>query len=214
MMYLAAGRHEDAIKNTPHDDTEQNEFWGHQMHGLKLLVETTQAPAARQASAALAELRDASDKLAAMSELRVNRLSFCTSASSFGVYETKIEGTTWKHSDYAQRKFEPEQPIVLYFEVANFASEQTSSREYPDGAWRTSLRGSYTIVDSSGSPVEQRELQLKDDVCRNRRHDYYVAYKSWIPKLNPGQYSLELLVEDAIARKIGTSSIDFEVVAP
>lgn len=213
MMYVAAGRHEQAIKSTPHDDSQQNEFWGHQMHAVKLLVEPTQAPAARQASAALVELREASDKLAAMSELQVKSLTFCTAANSFGVFETTIERTTWKHNDYSKRKFEPEQPIVLYFEVANFASEQTNSREYPDGAWRTSLRGSYTIVDSSGSPVEQRELKLKDDLCRNRRHDYYVAYKSWIPKLNPGQYSLELLVEDAIAGKIGTSSLDFEVVA-
>jgi hypothetical protein len=213
MLYLAAGRHEDAIKSTSQDDKLQNEFWSHQMHGLKLLVEPTQAPVGRQASAALAELHEAVDKLAAISELQVKNLSFCTAANSFGVYETTIEGTTWKHNDYSKRKFEPEQPIVLYFEIANFASEQTASREFPDGAWRTSLRGSYTIVDSSGSPVEQRELKLKDDLSRNRRHDYYVAYKSWIPKLNPGQYSLELLVEDSIAGKIGTSSIDFEVVA-
>jgi hypothetical protein len=213
MLYLAAGRHNEAITSSPHDDVQQNEFWSHELLGLKLLVESSQAPAARQASAALAELRSATDKLAAMSELQIKSLVFCTAANSFGVYETKIAGSSWKHDDYAQRKFEPQQPIVLYFEVDNFASEQTISREHPDGAWRTSLRGSYTIVDSSGSPVEQRELKLKDDLCRNRRHDYYVAYKSWIPQLNPGQYSLELLVEDTIAGKIGTSSIDFEVVA-
>ena len=48
---------------------------------------------------------------------------------------------------------------------------------------------------------------------RERRHDYFVAYKTWMPQLNPGRYTLELLVEDAIAGKIGTSTIDFEIVS-
>ena len=103
--------------------------------------------------------------------------------------------------------------MVLYFEVNNFTSEQHTSREYPDGAWKTALQGSYTILDHNGRPLERREMKLRDDICRNRRHDYFVAYKTWMPKLNPGRYTLELLIEDAIAGKIGTSTIDFEIVA-
>lgn len=213
LLYLAAGRREDAIRSSRHQPTEQNEFWSHELHGLDLLMtETDRTSAARQAAAALVEFRDAADKLAAVSELQVRNLTFCTAAHSFGVYETSIEGANWKHTDYREKKFEPDQPVVLYFEVSNFENEQHTSREFPDGAWRTSLRGSYTIIDPAGRPVERRELKLRDDICRNRRHDYFVAYKTWIPKLNPGRYTLELLVEDAIAGKIGTTTIDFEIV--
>ncbi len=214
LLYLAAGRREDAIRSSRHQSTEQSEFWSHELHGIDLLMaETDRTPAARQAAAALVEFRDAANKLAAVSELQVRNLTFCTAAHSFGVYETSIEGANWKHTDYREKKFEPDQPVVLYFEVNNFENQQHTSREFPDGAWRTSLRGSYTIIDPAGRPVERRELKLRDDICRNRRHDYFVAYKTWIPKLNPGRYTLELLVEDALAGKIGTTTIDFEIVS-
>lgn len=214
LMYLTAGRHEEAIRSSRFQSAQENEFWAHQLHGMKMLLEAHDGtPPQRRASAALVELRDATDTLARLSELHINNLTFCTAAQSFGIYETTIEGGRWKHKNYAERRFEPEQPVVLYFEIANFASEQHTSREFPDGAWRTSLAGSYTIVDSAGRPVQQRELKLRDDLCRNRRRDYFIAYKTWIPKLNPGFYTLELLVEDTLANKIGTSSIDFEVVS-
>ena len=40
-----------------------------------------------------------------------------------------------------------------------------------------------------------------------------LAYKTWMPDINPGHYTLELLVEDTIAEKIGTSTTDFEIIA-
>lgn len=214
LLYAAAGRHEDAIRSSEHQSTEENEFWSQQMDSLHLLLDSDdQLSPARRSAAALDRLRDAEDKLAALSELHVRNLTFCTAAHSFGVFETSVAGDRWKHSDYREAKFEPQQPVVLYFEVDNFTSEQQTSREFPEGAWRTSLRGRYTILDRAGQPLERRELKLRDDVCRNRRHDYFVAYKTWMPQLNPGRYTLELLVEDAIAGKIGTSTIDFEIVA-
>ena len=214
MLQLARGRYEQAIRNSPHHSTEENEYWSHQIHGLHLLISADdKLPMARRWAAALSELRDASDKLAAFSELQIANLTFCTAAHSFGVFETSIADDRWKNKDYREAKFEPEQPVILYFEVNNFLSEQHTSREYPDGAWRTSFKGSYTILDRDGRPLDRRELQLRDDICRNRRHDYFVAYKTWMPDINPGHYTLELLIEDTIAGKIGTATIDFEIVA-
>ena len=214
MLHLVGGRHDEAIRNSPHHSTQENEYWSHQMHSLHLLTsDDSKLPPSRRSAAALAQLQGATDKLGAISELRIANLTFCTAAHSFGVYETKIAGDQWKNSDYREAKFEPEQPVVLYFEVNNFISEQHTSRDYPDGAWRTSLKGSYTILDRDGRPLDRRELQLRDDICRNRRHDYFVAYKTWMPDINPGHYTLELLIEDTIAEKIGTSTIDFQIVA-
>ncbi|MCA9268596.1 MAG: hypothetical protein KDA41_09005, partial [Planctomycetales bacterium] len=214
LLYVAAGRQEEALRSSRHQSADEHEFWSHQLQALKMMVEPQRnLPPQRQAAAALVELRDAGDRLAAISELQIKNLTFCTGAHSFGSYETSVADGPWQHKDYRDRKFEAEQPVVMYFEVDSFASEQHTSREFPDGAWRTSLRGSYSIVDASGRPVEQRELKLRDDLCQNRRRDYFVAYKMWMPKLNPGHYSLELLVEDALAGKIGASSIDFEIVS-
>lgn len=214
LLYLASGRHEDAMRSSQHWNTEENAFWSHQLHGLKLLIQPhARLSQQRQTTAALAELHQAFDHLAAVSELQVQNLAFCVSARSFGVYETKVLEGRYQGQDYRQRRFQPEQPVVLYFEVSNFTSEQLTSRDFPDGAWLTSLRASYTITDDFGRAVDRRELKLRDDVCRNRRHDYFVAYNAWVPKLNPGRYTLELLVTDALSEKIGTSSIDFEVVS-
>ena len=212
MLYLARGKHQDAIRNSPYHSSEENEYWSHQMHGLHLLVADGESPPARRSASALSELRSATDKLATVSDLQIANLTFCTAAHSFGVFETSVDSDQWKNNDYREAKFEPEQPVVLYFEVSNFDSEQHTSREYPDGAWKTSLKGTYTILDHDGRPLEKRELKLRDDICRNRRHDYFVAYKTWMPQINPGHYTLELLIEDTIAGKIGTSTIDFEIV--
>jgi hypothetical protein len=56
--------------------------------------------------------------------------------------------------------------------------------------------------------VLPRDKQL----CNNRRHDYFIAYRVYLPKQIPtGSYTLQLTVEDVKGKKSNQASIDFRI---
>ncbi|HAC92645.1 MAG TPA: hypothetical protein DCF63_18740 [Planctomycetaceae bacterium] len=141
--------------------------------------------------------RKASEELAALSHLEINNLSFCTDVESFGVIA--------KFPDY---KFTADKEVLLYCELDNFVSEKSKDGK----GFETQLQGSYEVVDASGKRVADQSLPLDSHVCRNKRRDYFIAYRIYIPqKIEPGKYSLKLTVEDVKGRKFGQSQIPFQV---
>ena len=53
------------------------------------------------------------------------------------------------------------------------------------------------IFDSHGKLVDERELPLDLEQCRNYRRDYFLTYLIYLPDgLSSGNYRLELTVED------------------
>jgi hypothetical protein len=97
--------------------------------------------------------------------------------------------------------------VLIYAEVENFKSEQTTR------GWHTSFEASYQLLDSQGQRVAKEDLPLTDEPdCQNRRRDYFIRYFVTLPKtIHDGHYTLELMVEDAVARKIGQSTIELTV---
>jgi hypothetical protein len=196
MLYLSAGRRDDALQTVTGVPHTEQEFWTDELYGLATYLDANRtSDNARRASDANRHLTTAANRLGELGSLGVRNLAFCTEVNSYGVY-TPFEKTN----------FRPGQQVLLYAEIENFKSEQT-----PKG-YHTAVQCSYRIVDSTGRHVSDHELPLTEEHCQNRRRDYFVRYFLTIPsRLYDGKYSLELTIEDTLARKIGQSSIDFTV---
>jgi hypothetical protein len=196
MLYLIADQRDQALRPidglTPHEQ----EFWGHQLHGLALLLDHEQIPTSHQrAAAAREQLATACDKLGESCTLRLKGLAFCREVMSYGVYR-----------EFDKDAFKPGQEVQLYIEIENFAVESTSQ------GYETGFQGSYRIFDEMGRPVFDHSFPAASETCRNRRRDLFIRYRTWIPKqLYPGRYTLQLQVEDVKGRKFGQATREFAV---
>jgi len=196
MLYLAADRLEDAVRPIPSAGPARQAFWSHEMQGLGTLLSS---PASWDAAGRLAEaqghLNRALAELSETAPLVVRNLTFCTAVHSYGCVEP-----------FQQFEFQPEQRVLLYAEVENFGTEETA-----DG-FHTSLRSSYQIFDSRGHRVADRDLTATEEVCRNRRRDFFIVYDFHLPKrIFPGKHTLRLTVEDLKSQKIGQSSVELVI---
>ena len=107
---------------------------------------------------------------------------------------------------FEPNRFEPNQQVLLYVEIDNFTVEQTAE------GFATAFKGNYQILARSGNRVADQTFQLEQETCRNRRRDYFIPYRMWMPKeIQPGSYTLQLTIEDVKGHKFGQSSIDFEI---
>ena len=150
----------------------------------------------------LKSLRDAAVQLSAAVRLDVRNLHFCESVDGYGWYK-----------EFPAAQFCSKQQVILYAEVDNFTTEQTGPESY-----ETELQASYQIFDSGGTLVDERQLPLDKEVCRNQRRDYFLAYRIYLSDgLAAGRYRLELTVEDLKAkepyqgRKFGESTVEFSI---
>lgn len=197
LLYLAAGRKQDALKPISGLNPAQQEYWSNQLFALSAYLdhERVTDPGRRAAEAAL-HLSKAAAALSDLAPLIVRNLAFCQEVTSFGVVK-RCETP----------EFKPGEQVLIYAELENFKSEQSTR------GWHTSFEASYQLLDSQGQRVAKEDLPLTDEPdCQNRRRDYFVRYFVTLPKtIHDGRYTLELMVEDALARKIGQSSIDLTV---
>ncbi len=198
MLYLAAGRYDDAVRAISDLPAGEQEFWTAKFHGLGTLLDGARNPDAPSRKAEAKQvLAGAASKLGELAPLVVRNLAFCTRVHSYGCFET-----------FPSYKFTPEQRVLLYAEVDNFASESTAR------GYHTSLKSSYQIFDARGQRVADEELASTEELCQNRRHDFFIVYDFHLPqRIYPGKHTLRLTIEDLKGRKIGESSIDLDIVA-
>jgi hypothetical protein len=110
------------------------------------------------------------------------------------------------YQKFGESTFKANQPLILYAEVDNFKSEETSK------GFHTALRSSYQIIDAQGRRVAENDLALTEEHCRNRRRDYFIRYFLSVPeRIYEGKYTLQLTIVDTLSQKIGQASIDFTV---
>jgi hypothetical protein len=194
MLYLAAGRRDDAMRPIAGLPANEQEFWSEQLFGLSTYLDSNRSPdARRRAAEARVHLNNATSHLSETGELLVRNLAFCTEVHSYGVF-----------TPFASQEFKPGQQVILYAEVENFKSEST-----PKG-FHTALKSSYQIFDQQGRRVMQHDLGTTEEHCRNGRRDYFIRYFLTVPgRIYDGTYTLHLTIEDTLGRKIGQSTIDF-----
>ena len=152
-------------------------------------------PQSPNASAAAQTLEAAAARLRDAGPLGLAHLAFCTEVNSYGVYKP-----------FEKFEFTAGQEVLLYAEVEGFKVEPAS-----DG-FRTALSSNYEIVDPKGTTVDTREFGLTEEVCRNRRRDYFIRYQFHLPQqLAAGSYTLRLKMTDALSRKTGEATIEFSI---
>lgn len=198
LMYLAAGRRDDAMRPIPGVPPAMQDFWSSEVFGLATLLDSRRTPDRRdRAAEAKRLLGEAAAKLSVAAPLVVKGLAFATEVQSFGCY-TRFE----------KDEFAADQEVLLYAEVENFRSEPT-----PKG-FQTTLRSSYKIYDSRGQQAAEEEFPVTEESCRSERRDFFIGYHLRIPKaLHPGKYTLKLTIEDLKRNEVGQASIDFSVRA-
>src|SRR5690606_34990674 len=109
-------------------------------------------------------LGEAAAALQYRADLEISTPVLCTNVSSFGVYK-----------EVPAYEFKPGQPVVVYWEVRNFASEETK-----DG-YRTRMSWAFEIYDSTGARRHRYGRDFEDALCRNQRQDYFNVVKFQIP---------------------------------
>ena len=123
-----------------------------------------------------------------MAALRVSAGKFCTEISGFG-----------KYKPFPSSVFQAGQKTLVYCEVENYKSNAHIVNS--ESTYHTRLRGSYVIYDEQGRVAQQSEYPAVEDVARKRRRDFYMYFPIQIGDLAPGNYKLELLVEDLSSNK-------------
>ncbi len=196
MLYLIAGRREDALRPITSASPAVQEFWSHELYGLATWLDAERiTEPARRAGEARTELAAAADRLGEVAHLAIRNLTFVTRVQSYGDLKP-----------FEKYEFAPDQEVLLYAEVENFKSEET-----PQG-FSTVLGGKCLIFNNRGERVDFKDLKTTEDTCRNLRRDFFLGYYLRIPKhLYPGRYTLQLTIEDRKSQKVAQSSIDFTV---
>jgi len=196
ILYLLAGRRDDAVRPIPAIAPAEAEFWSKQMHGLDIWLDAQQTPdAMRRAAEAKQELDEAVGLLGEAASLVVHRLAFGTKIDSYGCFQ-----------EFKKDEFSPGQEVLLYAEVENITPVSTNK------GFHTSLQSSYEIFNRLGQRVDFHDFTNTEEYCRNRRRDFFIGYHLRLPEqILPGEYTLTLTIEDLKSRKVGQSSIVFSV---
>jgi hypothetical protein len=196
MLYALAGRREDAAKPIPAAPPAMQDFWAKELYGLCVLLDTErQADAMSRAAEARQHLGEACTRLGQMAPLLVRNLSFCTEVQSYGCC------TPFKSYDFL-----PGQEVLLYAEIENFGVESTAK------GYHTALRSSYQILDKSGQRIADHAISTTEENCQNPRRDFFIGYQLRIPsRINPGKYTLQLMIEDLKSQKVGQASVELTI---
>jgi hypothetical protein len=196
LLYLAAGRRDDALRPVAGLSAVQQEFWTKEIYGLATYLDAERvADPDRRATEAALHLREAAARLGELASPVVHNLAFCKEVTGFGVFKK-----------FPKYEFKPGEEVLLYCEIDNLANEST------DKGFHTSVKSSYQILDSRGERVAEQEFPNSEDFCTSPRRDFFIPYFIWVPKrINEGTYTLQVTIEDTQSKKIGQSSIQFSV---
>jgi hypothetical protein len=203
LLQLVADRSDDAVEKIDQLPPAEREAFKQLMFALSTWLSPDEAKRSSLRNAkVLRSLQEVDNQLATVSKLDLKNLLFCEKVESFGWY-----------TEFSRAEFAPKQQVILYVEVQNFAAEAKTASSF-----ETELQGSYQIFDSAGSIVDERQLPLDREICRNYRRDYFLAYRIYLPgELAAGRYRLELTIEDLKAkkefkgRKQGEAMIEFTI---
>jgi hypothetical protein len=199
LLRALAGQREAALEPVPGLTLAQQEYLSHHVYSLlALLPENAAQSLSRRAGIAAEHLETAAVRLGQSAGLVVKNLHFCSEIKGFANYAT-----------FAQEVFKPGQELLLYAELDHFATVES------ERGFHTQFSARYQVLDAQGKRVEERELIAAEEHCRNRRRDYFVSYRIRVPQLiNPGEYTLKLIVEDQLSGQFGETAENFKVGEP
>lgn len=196
MLYVIAGQREDALRPIPTLEPSLQDFWTKELYGLSAWLDSDRYPEPSQRAAETKRhLVEAATALGETAPLAVRSLAFCDEIQSFGAIH--------RFDEYV---FRPGQRVLLYAEVDNFQSEPSAK------GYHTQLRSSYEIFDMQGRRVAEPKSTIIEEHCSKPRRDFFIAHDFLMPRqIYPGNYTLQLTIEDLKSKKVGQSSIEFSI---
>lgn len=151
----------------------------------------------------IAPIVDMGDRIRNQTTLSVSRLTLCRDVKQFGVYEP---------FDSARFPFGEKHPVVVYCEVANFASQLTSK-----SLWATKLTYEvllYTDSSDASLQVWQQKATPVIDQSHSRRRDFFIAKLMELPQDLPiGGYLMKVSIVDETANRIAEATVPLQIVA-
>jgi hypothetical protein len=143
---------------------------------------------------------DMADRLRDEAELSIPTVALCTRVDGFGRYQP-IDPPRFPAMQV--------NPVIVYCEVANFASRPTDSQ-----MWETKLRQEVTLYTETGLPVWHDKSRDVVDECRDRRHDFFLYDMVKLPgNLSVGRYILKITIEDQTVKRVREATVPIEMVA-
>ncbi len=142
------------------------------------------------------------ERLRSQAELTIPTVALCRKVDAFGVYDP-IEPARF----VAGR----EQPVIVYCEVENFASQLDDQKR-----WATMLAEEVVLYDEQNGLEVWREKQARSivDHSRNRRHDFFIVKMIKLPaNLTIGRYLLKVSVVDQQVQRVAENTVAVEMVA-
>lgn len=191
---LLEGRKETALEPVLEYDEDLRQYLTHQLQTLSVMLDPAGIPIPeRRAAVALRSLRTAERFLSNHSQLDLENVSFCEAVNGYGDI-----------SEFPSNTFAADQRTLLYVEIRNMTEQENG-----DG-FETELQGSYEIFDATGHRVANRTLPLERGRCSNFRRDYYIAYLIYMPqRIQAGEHTLQLTIEDLKGKKFGQATVAF-----
>jgi hypothetical protein len=139
---------------------------------------------------------DASLAVPRPAPFEIAELRLCRKVSGFGNFEP-LAGEVVKinHS------------FILYCEMNGLKYEGETS------PYRSRMSATVEVCPSAGgTPLWRQALGTAEDVCRNKRRDYYINYRITLPSsVRPGTYQLRLIQRDDIAGSETKREIAFSI---
>jgi hypothetical protein len=200
LLQLLSGRQVpqlDGISQLPKDDREMLSAL---LDSLSLLRSNLKTDANLAASQKARPLVDLGERLRAGADLRVATVALCSRVDGFGVYQPMSVDRLPNGRETS---------AVLYCEVENFLSRQADA-----GQWETNLSQEITLYNDRGQRVWSERARPVKDLCRNRRHDFFVGQRITLPSaLLPGSYSLRVTIVDQNANRVAESTLGVKVIS-
>jgi hypothetical protein len=180
--------------------TEDRELISAVMDGLSNFRNTLRQDNNMLLSRKIRPLTDLADRLSTQADLSIPTLTLCTKVEGFGRYDA-IEPAHF----VAQK----EQQAIVYLELENFSSKQNDAK-----MWQTDVTQEAVLYTEDGLQVWADKTQRIQDLCRNRRHDFFLRTLVKFPgNLTVGRYMLKVTIVDQQANHVAEASLPIQMVA-
>jgi hypothetical protein len=139
-----------------------------------------------------AQIRSAVLALEERAPLAITQTRLCRNVLGFGAFEPLDRAAVKTGS-----------PVILYAEITGMRYETKGDRYISRLFSRVEL-----ISTEDNNKVWEQSLGEAEDQCRNRRRDYCVSYRIYLPpSVAPGEYRLRLNQTDLIARQTASAEL-------
>lgn len=201
MLYLANGQDDKALADAPGMNAEYQEILRGLVRSLISARSSLGRDPALWANEQLKVLDQLRETLRSKADLAIPVVALCDRVESYGNFRP-IEPAEFPAGRDSQ--------AVLYVEVAQFRTDRTGRGEY-----RTLMSMRTSLLSKDGRELWSAHDANIEDVARSPRHDFFLIRTVSFPAtLTPGEYVLRVEIEDKLAGKVNSRSLDFKIVLP